>query len=197
MNNWGNRKVPPLWVICEDAGIDDPNHWHKFRRDHKGIVETMEETIAWMYKAQVLPPIKKPHALITISLGAERELDYRELPHIIQQTLTRNSSAIGQNTYIFSCEFYGSKQQFQPHVHIFVKGKGTVLPKVVRAFTRAFKDLKPNMVDVKRSDKGDLYDKRKDYVCGIKKDDKLESIKLDDEFRNKYDIKKYYDIDIV
>lgn len=158
---------------------------------------TVEEWRQRMIKNGLLDADKKPHALITVSLGAEREIDYRELPTQIQNTLSRNASAIGNNTYEFSCEFYGSKQQFQPHVHIFVKGKGTVLPKVVRAFTRTFNGLKPNMVNVLRSDKGDLYAKRQDYVRGIKKDDKAESVKLDEIFRNKYDLKNYYDVDIV
>lgn len=124
---------------------------------------------------------KEYGAMITIAL---KDVDSMPEPEVLEEKLQ-------DEKYIFSYEYFSGKDNhLNPHIHIFIYGdkhKGNTIKK----FARFFK-IEPNFVDFVK--KYDVIQNRNaiQYIKGEKKEEKRENSLLDDEYREKSNIKKYY-----
>jgi len=124
---------------------------------------------------------KEYGALITIAL---KDIKSMPPPETLEEKLQ-------DERYIFSYEYYsGTDNHLNPHIHIFLYGnqhKGNIIKK----FARFFK-IEQNFVDFAK--KYDAIQNRRaiNYIKGEKKEEKRENSLLDDEFREKNNINKYY-----
>lgn len=129
----------------------------------------------------------KKHHFITISLDPKKLIIPDELNPKFKYKYLDES--------IFCYEFFGKELQFHPHIHMLVEAydNGKIIPKstIVRDFSRALK-VDNNFIDVKSEPW--LYNKRRAYILGDKKEEKMEQINMDREYRLKNNIDEYYTI---
>ena len=120
--------------------------------------------------------------LLTIAL---KDIESMPTPEKLEEKLY-------DEQYVFSYEYYSGKDNhLNPHIHIFMYGdhhKGNTIKK----FARFFK-VEKNFVDFSKKYNKLQNDNAINYVKGIKKNqEKNENIELDDNYRSKNNIKKYY-----
>ena len=91
-------------------------------------------------------------------------------------------------------EFYGKELQFHPHIHLLIRtlkklDKKRIISKLTKHFT-----IKNNFVDYEFSNSPMMYNKRDEYIQGIKKSEKAEQVKLDSAFRALNNIPQFYEL---
>lgn len=184
-------KLRPLWMLLEESGITpEMIYEHSVERGSTQF-KSLEDCVEQLVKNGGLKKTKKPHSLVTLSLPKEEY--QKDFSDEIKKCINRNQSMMNNNDYIFNLEFYGKKSdEIHPHAHILIKGGGMDKSKIIRAFSRHFK-IQKNFIDIQRSEDEVLYLKRLDYIKGIKKDEKMEYVQKDEEFREKHGILKYYE----
>lgn len=188
-------KLQPIWMILEEQGITPEAIYERDQEKPIPLYSSLEDLKEKMIASGCLKKTKRPHSFITISLPAETYSN--NFAQQVQGCLEKNTSMLNGNNYLYSLEFYGKDlEKLHPHCHILVKGGGLDKTKLIRAFTRHFK-IEKNFIDVKRSEDEQLYNKRENYIKGIKQDNKTASVEKDIEFREKHGIEKFYSNDII
>jgi len=118
-------------------------------------------------------PIKEdiPHHFITISLPSEQIKEETNLIDKIQKIKYCQTDTLG----VF---------EYHPHFHIHILIKHKYMNKfnLIKSFAKKF-DIKHNFVDVKFSKDPELYDKRVQYIYGIKQQDKKHLVEIDKKIK--------------
>lgn len=122
----------------------------------------------------------KKHHFVTASLDPKKVVNVEEINSKLNYKYCKDA--------IICYEFNP-----HPHFHMLVEAydNGKIIPKstIVRDLSRAL-NLKPNFIDVASEPWN--YQKRRGYLLGDKKNEKLELIKKDRLYREKNNIDEYY-----
>ncbi len=125
------------------------------------------------------------HSFITVRLNNETPLGeiQKKLENMTFKWMTVASARL---------EIFSTNMQRNHHVHIL--STQAAKTRIIRDLSRYFKVPKEN-VDVKQSDKCELYDKRSNYIHGVKKDLKSEAIEADTKVLDELNIPQIYTIE--
>ncbi len=125
------------------------------------------------------------HVFITVRLNNETPLAKIEekLENMTFKWLTVGAARL---------ELYSTNMTRNHHVHIL--STFAAKTRIIRDLSRYFKVPKEN-VDVKSSDKCELYDKRSNYILGNKQELKTEAIEADTKELENQNIKQIYEIE--
>lgn len=127
-----------------------------------------------------------PHNFITVRFNNTTPLGEIEtkLDNMKFQWLTVGAARL---------ELYSTNMTRNHHVHI-LSTPAAPKTRIIRDLSRLFKVPKEN-VDVKSSDKCELYDKRSNYILGEKHELKSEAIEADTKELENQNIKQIYEIE--
>jgi len=164
-----------LFDMYHIGKIHEQNRYNKRIADAKrksGLNKELLLTIVFDQELTPLEAIKNQHAVI----DAIQCADYKWFR---------------EGEVLFSYEYYTKEvDKFKPHIHIAFE-KSCAPSTIQQCFYNKFvKNKKHSVYGVNcviRPNKVAI-----DYVKGLKRDDKNESIEKDDIFREKYNLKKYY-----
>ena len=126
------------------------------------------------------------HTFITLAFPQE---SLEECQNIHRKLEDLNYADLNEYAYIY--EFYGENNKPNFHVHILVRGKLNK-KNYIRNFSRKFK-LPPSKVDIRLSDEEELFEKRCNYIKGIKQEKKLDACCLNEVEREKRELDALYD----
>lgn len=122
------------------------------------------------------------HKFITISLP--KIFDPKKVVEIIDSCrfdYMKNS--------MFCLEVTGADGAWHPHLHILIEGCPDNT-RMIRDLSHLL-DIKKNFVDIGLRNY-DLYERRKNYILGIKQDKKMDQVKKDTEYLQSNGLEKYY-----
>jgi len=123
------------------------------------------------------------HSFITCRFDNEMHLD------VIEEKLKKLKFAWLQIGHARLEIFSSDAKTMNKHCHILSTQANKT--RIVRDLSRYFRIPKPS-VDVKQGHDADLYNKRHDYIRGIKKDLKSEAIDADTKYLDEHNIQQCY-----
>lgn len=145
----------------------------------------LERMFPWL-KGRYVQYRRVNHTFITLAFPQEA---LEECQNIHRKLETLSYADLNEYAYIY--EFYGDKGKPNFHVHMLVRGKLNK-KNYIRNFSRKFK-LPPSKVDIRLGDEEEVFDKRCNYLKGIKQDKKLDACCMNEEERKKRDLDALYD----
>ncbi len=101
---------------------------------------------------------------------------------------------VSQNEYHYSIEQRGDTVETMGkgmHIHILIKDLRKRRSHIIRELASTF-NIKKNFIDVRQSNKAGLYEIRKNYIMGVKTQDKMKKVAIDRIFRQKNNLRQYY-----
>ena len=170
---------------------------HEFYKHHPKGVNTCKcpttDYIMRTYKQKYIDIKDKKqkesfrHLFLTLSLDPTKPFQfyYENFdPHKIKLS----------NYYIWCFEFFGKDLQYHPHIHLlFRTNKKLDRKRIINKLSKML-EIKSNFIDYEFSTSKLLYNKREEYIKGIKTDKKEEQIKKDNEFRDNYELLSFYEL---
>jgi len=196
------------YAICRDSGKqeiyecgcynclcnDDWLH-HNVFTNGQGWMPTLAHRLKWekiwfddiareeRRKARA-PPCYR-HLFLTISLDP-KNFDSEQIPDWLPDL------SIIQNHAIWCFEFYGKDLKFHPHIHLLIKTtKKLDKKRIIQKLSSKF-NVARNFIDYKTGNNKHLFNKRVNYIKGIKSSLKNAQINADQKFRDEKNIKDFY-----
>lgn len=173
----------PLGLLRED--------WREWIRRHR--INNDKECICKTFRDRVIERNSRKsrnknsvyrHIFLTISLP----LNYN-----LEKLRTFTPMHLGMGGKVFWVyEFYGKNLQYHPHIHLLWQtntklDRKRIINKVAKYFS-----IEKNFVDYQYGCYKHLYNKRLDYISGIKRTEKKEQLDKDKEFREQNNLDCYY-----
>lgn len=183
MPSWVQDLTLPLWrKWCEEYQVTGI-----FKGNDEGIFPTKFALWSMGFSPEEIQryyPSQK-HSFITIRLNNETPLGK------VQEKL-ENLSLKWMTIATARLELYSTNMTRNHHVHIL--STWAVKTRIIRDLSRYF-DVPKQNVDVKHGEKIEVYDKRYDYIQGIKQELKSEAISADTKELDELNIKQIYSIE--
>ncbi len=134
---------------------------------------------------------KPPYLFITIN--AKSEITNTNFIKAIFKMLSKK----WLTSYIGAFEFYGTELDKHTHFHMLVNRKSKIPSEVIRELKRSVYQIcdteNPHIFNVKYLQNEEAVLQQKvNYILGIKKEEKNESVELNSISRKKYGLKPYY-----
>jgi len=182
-------------MFIEVLRYNDPISWEEFKQDlednhlirEKKLKQEKERLDKRREFLGLTINTNKKHLWVTISLDPTKDVNVDEINAKFKYKYLKDA--------IYCYEFHGASMEFHPHIHMLVEAytDGKIIPRttIIRDFSRALK-IETNFIDVKNEPW--LYTKRRAYVLGNKKEEKLNQVCADAEYRLEKNIDEYYTI---
>ncbi len=192
-------------IITDPDAQNDPR-WHDYVY-HNGGLDMTDEQLTSLYDEYKNPigPSMIYHLFLTISLESlplEIELKREKVLEDLQKIRHIKYNYLKQKDLEARFEFHSLNKELKMlrdnyHIHMLIRGKIKRFDKsrIIRDFKNLFK-VEGNFIDVKYSDSPDLYHTRREYINGIKRDEKTDAVKKDEETRHALGIEELYSIHI-
>lgn len=169
------------WELLKQDLIDNHLFLERKKKQELEDLDRRRELLGLKIK------LNKKHHFVTISLDPKKPINTDELNPKFKYKYLEES--------IFCYEFFGKELQYHPHIHMLVEAypNGKIIPKstILRDLSRALK-VNNNFIDIKSEPW--LYNTRRSYILGDKKEEKKEQLNMDKEYRLKNNIDEYYTI---